>query len=303
MLKTNFIQKISTQNALTFVIGTITLIALAWLGDQSYFLFYDHTQFKLSATLYSLTVFLLGSLIIAILAFDFVKVRSLSTGPNKKTNIRVLIAAVSTLPSYENMKPSDKLSLKEIEKNGIKKFILYKGDEEKLTFTDNINQDIQMLDQLNEDSGIKLNWQQTLRCIKPHITTLEKVVLIYSEQMKENKIDDLTELETMIKWLSRYANNPCGSNNSSSRFTVVGHHKAVNKDEMDDYYDAFNDQINSALAQKVNGKQIIVDVTGGQVPASIGASLSTLHNLCMMQYVNTDGDEITYNAEIIRVGS
>ena len=72
---------------------------------------------------------------------------------------------------------------------------------------------------------------------------------------------------------------------------------------MDDYYTAFDEQIDIAADNGTDDKHIIVDITGGQVPASIGGSLATLHNNCTMQYVNDKGSIKVYDAGIEQVNA
>jgi hypothetical protein len=281
-----FLQKMSRTNFAIFLFGTLSLLALAWLGDQSYFWVYGKPDYMPSALIGSLVVFLLGSFITAFFAFDFVKVRDLSTKENTQP-AEVLIMAVSPLQRFKIANDDGVFKLfKSTPAEGTTQWTSV------LTFTGNLDADIAALD------AHKLNWQQQLRALRPHKGTIQKVVLVASEEVRSYKFDNgKTHLATLMEWLALYGQDPHAPD---VQFTVRACTHSVNKDKMGDYYEAFDHEIDQAVLTHDN-KKVVIDVTGGQAVASIGGSLATLHNNCVMQYVNNNGEVKYYDAYIKQV--
>lgn len=283
-----FQQKISSKNAGVFLSGTLSLVSLAWIGDQSFFYFYNKEQFILSALVYAIVAFFAFSTLTAFLAFDYIRVRDLSS-TNDLPKAEILIMAVSPISFGYQIR----------EHGGV--FTLYQRqvDEqqqvhwiEKAQFSGTLQKDITMLD------NYRLNWQQTLRALKANIGGLQQAVLVPSEQLREHMYDEVKQIHIYQRWLAQYGKDPHAPENN---FIVTIHKEAVNKDNMRQYYDAFDYEIDLARLQCHDEKKIRVDVTGGQVTASIGGSLATLHNNCAMQYINNDKVVNNYSAGIKQV--
>ncbi|USD27236.1 hypothetical protein J8Z24_09575 [Pseudoalteromonas sp. SCSIO 43201] len=282
-----FKQKTSFKNAFAFLSGALSLISLAWIGDLIFFCFYKPDEFILSALLYAIAAFCTCSLLTAVLAFNYIHIRDLSS-TNDLPKAKVLIMAVSPISSGYQIRES----------GGV--FTLYQrpidGQQEhwieKAQFSGSLQKDITMLD------TYRLNWQQTLRALKANIGELEQIVLVPSEQLRERMYDEERQIDIYKRWLAQYGKDPYAP---ETNFKVTIHKEAVNKDNMRQYYGAFAHEIDLARLQCHDEKKIRIDITGGQVPASIGGSLATLHNNCAMQYVNNDKVVNNYRAEIKQV--
>jgi hypothetical protein len=69
---------------------------------------------------------------------------------------------------------------------------------------------------------------------------------------------------------------------------VLSYRTPVKFDQIDAVQEAIKDIVeNEAASQKVDASHIAVDVTGGQVVASIGGALATIDEQLVIQYVGT----------------
>lgn len=179
---------------------------------------------------------------------------------------RVLIMAVSAL----NPPPQE-------DKNGD----IVIRDEAKgksVTLTGEIKTDIEAFTAQN----FKVNTQQLLRAVEPHLTgnTLKKVFLIGSEGEKGSFV----MLETVRTMLSRY-----GANLDISLHGKEKH--GIRFEDVDSLRNEYEKLVQEAKRNYLED-DIILDVTGGQKTASIAAAMTTFSNSNLkFQYVETMGDK------------
>ncbi len=201
---------------------------------------------------------------------SFFPVKSLSR--DEVTPHKCLIIPVST--PYPVNKADDVLIRVE---NGAHKISVKKTGTMIEVPQQDITHDIQLLE------GTRWSWQQMLRCIEPHKDRLKHIYLIGSPCLagdeKKGSYNSLCAAEFLIN---------CYLKNSNVK--VHKHPAPVDFEDFDGLTDAFNKAIAGFRQEGISEKHIIIDITGGQKPASIAGAIVTLDKNVTFQYVQTIPD-------------
>lgn len=141
-----------------------------------------------------------------------------------------------------------------------------------------ITHDIQLLE------GTRWSWQQMLRCIEPHKDRIKHIYLIGSPcpdgEEKKGSYNSLCAAEFLI---NHYLKN--------SDVKVRKHPFPVDFEDFDGLTNAFNKAIAEFKLEGISEKHIIIDITGGQKPASIAGAIVTLDKNVTFQYVQPKPDK------------
>lgn len=142
---------------------------------------------------------------------------------------------------------------------------------------------------INALNARRWNWQPLLRGLEPHTHTLEAVYVIGSKDTEEP--DSTTGLMTTKK----------GSYEEIGRAQKIIAHYCVNSPKLLRYPQHVNfedfKELQAAITKgieelhadcKIDEKDIIIDVTGGQKPTSISGAVVTLNRDVAIQYVQTN---------------
>jgi len=133
------------------------------------------------------------------------------------------------------------------------------------------------------------NWQQLLRCIKPHIHTLEAVYVIGSKDTEEpdpktgqmtKKLGSHTAIDDVKAIIARYCNK---------KPWIKPDREPVDFENFNDLQAAILRGIKEISQEHgIDESDIIIDVTGGQKTASIAGAVVTLNRSVAFQYVQTN---------------
>jgi hypothetical protein len=295
-LKRSFKQFIGMKSIFLFLLGMTIVTFSGWLGDIAYAFYRECISGEIHkgadgwAFLRALVIVFIASSLSLYLGVNAIKVRHLHQDKysDKRDKCQAIIFCCSPLDPREKICESQKTKITKSKENG--RFVISAAGEEKLTFTSSISEAITQLD----DIGIQVKWQQQLRGLE-NKHQLEQIYIVGSHEMAskwEDNSTDLVRFKAFIEsfYLSNDENRP--------KVEVVIATETANKDSMSDYYKVINHCIKQAEKAGISNEKIIVDVTSGQVPASIAGSLATLHNDAGIQYVNNDGITTSYNVEV-----
>ncbi|WP_046004203.1 hypothetical protein [Pseudoalteromonas rubra] len=280
-IKKFYHQKVTLKNLTSFLCGLLALVCLAWLGDQSYFyitrftLGKPHPDWDSVAWWVALFGVCLGSLLTAYLSFNFVKVRHLQSSSAKGT-YKALLLTTSPADARDNQ-------WQIVKHQGV--FKLFQVDPktkqtvEKFPFSGYLTDDIALF----TEKKVRCSWQQVLRALRNHKNNVEQIYLVVTEEMHKLKYhcgdQTQSEAQCLRDWIAFYFND------ALQETQVSLHRRPVSANEMQDYYHAFDELIDT-LTGTYQDKEILIDITGGRVPASLGGCLATLHNNCRMQYID-----------------
>tara|TARA_B100001094_G_scaffold311560_1_gene347339 strand:+ start:768 stop:1697 length:930 start_codon:yes stop_codon:yes gene_type:complete len=209
----------------------------------------------------------------------FMRLRHLEELGQKTRQPKVIIMICSPLDS-SNMKLI-------MQRNGqFGYYLKYNDKESQINFKGELEQDINLIDEYFKTEKGYINWQQTLRGLNGQTDNLEKIILVHSQEM-EIKTHGGRDIDRLKAWLESY------NQDTKTQFNVKAHDTPVNKDSIKEYYRAF-DKIIQTESQNYDERDIVLNITGGQIPASVAGSLATLHNNVIMQYINNAGHCNTY---------
>jgi len=141
-------------------------------------------------------------------------------------------------------------------------------------------------------SRIRWNWQQLLRAVRVHRSSLQRVHLLGSS--RDGGSYPYTEL--CAKWLRGYL--PGATVNASLE-------RSVDFENLDDLRRSIMWIIRQERDLGLADREIFVDVTGGMKTASIAAAAVTLNTDVRFQYVQTDepSDVLVFNAKLELLGA
>lgn len=131
----------------------------------------------------------------------------------------------------------------------------------------NIEEDI---DKLNK---IRWNWQQILRGLVPHMSSLEHVYLVGSKG-DTGSFKDLNKAKAFI---GKYLNN----------IKIIKHDRAVDFENFDMLVKALEKAILLLKKHDLSERDIVIDVTGGHKTTSIAGAMITINSVVTFQYVQT----------------
>ncbi len=303
-IKRTFTQFIECKSVVLFLLGLIIVAFSGWMGDIVYAFYRLCLHDELSddadanALFLAIGIIALASIATLYLSVNTIKVRHLKqdTGSNKRNKCQAIILCCSPI---DNRPVQNKQGIVLAEQHRTKilpsttnqTFSYWENGKEIFQFSSSINQAIS---QLSEKTNYPVNWQQQLRAIAQK-DSLEKIYLIGSHEMAAKWQDNTTDLSRFRAFLQSFFHN---DDHNRTQVEVIAEHETANKDNMNDYYRIIEKCIHRAEKHAIDNEFIIVDVTGGQVPASIGGSLATLHNEVGIQYVNNDAEVTSYNVNI-----
>lgn len=140
-----------------------------------------------------------------------------------------------------------------------------------------ITEDIRLLE------GTRWSWQQMLRCIEPHKDRLKHIYLIGSpcpaDDEKKGSYNSLCAAEFLI---NHYVKN----------IKIHKHPDPIDFEDFDKLTGVFNKAVAVFRQEGIPEKYIIIDITGGQKPASIAGAIVTLDKNVTFQYVQTTPDKL-----------
>jgi len=131
----------------------------------------------------------------------------------------------------------------------------------------NIEEDI---DNLNK---IRWNWQQILRGLVPHMSSLRHIYLIGSKGI-DGSFKDLNKAKDFI---GKYFEN----------IKIIKHDRAVDFENFDMLVKTLEKAILLLKKHGLSEKDIVIDVTGGQKTTSIAGAMITINSVVTFQYVQT----------------
>lgn len=138
---------------------------------------------------------------------------------------------------------------------------------------ESLHEDIERLETLKAHSPSSYwNWQQVLRALERHRGRLRRVRLIGSTD------GSFDQLASCARLLRRYAPG----------VEVEPFGRAVDFENFRDLVTVIREVIRDELAAKIEPRDMVVDVTGGQKPASAAAAAVTLKSRVRFGYVQTN---------------
>ena len=160
-----------------------------------------------------------------------------------------------------------------------------------LPLTDNLEEDLMRWDAMKKSHYIpNWSWEMTLRGICHHVGILETVTLICSEQ-------SFPQVETFEKIFENYEKLKGIPVfllvQKNKRFNLIKMrertgYRAFDFQNLDELSRAFGSMLDEFNNRGIPDKDIIIDITGGQVPTSVSGVLMTLNRKIKAQYVQTN---------------
>ena len=221
----------------------------------------------------------LGSLVFAFACFagaslwlyhwrrDFEMVRSLSQSPSSPHRSLVVLVSTPNPPPDEAQDGSLRLR---------------PPDEREISLTGKLDDDIDRV-----LSGIRWNWQQLLRGVRPHVGTLERVCLVGSP----GKRGSSRYLRLCEKMLRRYL--PAGT-------TITRHSPEVDFEDFNGLVRELRGIVTAEKRAGMTDEDIIIDITGGPKTASIAGSAITFSAEVTFQYVRTHYPFEAYAYDVVQ---
>ena len=152
--------------------------------------------------------------------------------------------------------------------------------------------EVQLSRTLHEDIGkvghdqLNFNWpwQQLLRAIAPHVSSMTRICLVGSA--KDNRSDgSFADLELCRQLINIYL--------PDVDITVIG---PVDFEDVMGVSRMVGKQLRKWVEDGIPSEGILVDITGGQKLATVGAAIATFyHQGVDFQYVSMDGIPTVYN--------
>ncbi len=140
------------------------------------------------------------------------------------------------------------------------------------------------LEQDTQKGELHWNWQQLLRAIHPHHARLRHIHLLGSPQSHQ-------QLEECKQLLKHYLDPTCH---------IEIHPRPIDFEDLDALRKGLDEIINH-LSRNHREQDILLDSTGGTKTTSIAIALYTSHRPKLrFQYVNNDGEILTFNVLSIR---
>ena len=136
--------------------------------------------------------------------------------------------------------------------------------------------------------GVRWNWQQLLRGIKPHLPGLERVWLVGSGPAGTGSFKHLTMCDTVLR---KYL---------SSDTAVMRHPDAVNFEDFNGLSRCLRQIIRKEQEEGMREEDIVVDITGGQKTTSIAGAGITLSTEVTFQYVQTGAPFEVYAYDVVQ---
>jgi len=168
------------------------------------------------------------------------------------------------------------------------------GIPEKITLSNNINNDIKNIESLKQGKpSVFWTWEMPLRAIRHHLGRLESVTLICSRE-------SIRQASLFVSICKKYDNfNDLGFFLFSGREDRDGllpltdsldirDYKGFNFENFDELSTAMWDLINEFKKKGYPEKEIMIDITGGQKPTSITGAAITFNREIEAQYVQTN---------------
>jgi len=127
----------------------------------------------------------------------------------------------------------------------------------------------------------RVNWQQNLRAINFHSSTLEHLVIVPSRSKADDKGSDayvvpfmalLKHYQSRTEWPRTFSTSVC---------------RPVDYEDFEELHRAFIGVLQSAKGEGFKESEIVFDITAGQKVPSVAAALVTLTTRADFQYVQT----------------
>jgi hypothetical protein len=136
-----------------------------------------------------------------------------------------------------------------------------------------------------ETGDNKIIWSgtQLLRALNAHISTVEKIILIGTNETFDKTNLAMVSPEQIKQFLLLYVD--------SSKCTIdIAYHNPLDPNNVDTSYHQLTKVLNN-LQNDSQYKQndVCIDITGGTAAISAAAALATIHRTSSFQYVSTDG--------------
>lgn len=162
-----------------------------------------------------------------------------------------------------------------------------------VNLTGNLRRDVELL----SEAGLRWNWQQVLRALKPHADTLEHVYLIGSadDAAGEGSHRCMEHAKTLVRLYF-----PEGG-----RLRGVHHPgEPVDFDDVRAMMAAMRRGID-VLTDDTGLRQedVVIDVTGGLKPTSIAGAVMTLNGAVTFQYVHTNKADEVWEYDLLHKGT
>lgn len=146
---------------------------------------------------------------------------------------------------------------------------------------DSLDEDINELEKLKSTSPYNYwNWQQILRGLQPHQSSLKQVYLIGSDKSSGYYEHAKRFVESYFK---------------GRGISVKKLEEPINFEDFPKLVRAIKKAVDVFKESGIKEKDIIIDVTGGQKTASIAAAAVTLNSEVTFQYVQTAGRNGKYD--------
>lgn len=154
-----------------------------------------------------------------------------------------------------------------------------------VTLTGDLEQDNQAI-AANFDG--RWNWQQLLHVISRHRGELQKLLLVMSSGARGSS----RQQEDCEKFLGLYL--------PGVEIAIASSQSGIDFDDTHAVYTTVTRCIDETVRQGIAAESILVDVTGGTKPASIGAAFATLqHTEVEFQYINSQRTPLSFNTTTI----
>ena len=124
-----------------------------------------------------------------------------------------------------------------------------------------------------ELNKIRWNWQQILRGLSPHRSSLEHVYLVGSK----GDNGSFKDLDKATNFIGKYFKN----------IRIAKHDRAIDFENFDVLVKALERAILLLKKHDFTEKDIVIDVTGGQKTTSIAGAMITINSVVTFQYVQT----------------
>lgn len=263
--------------------GWLILISGSWVADglKGEVLFGDWAWGRLLAEhrwlglAFAVLCFVLASLWLYSYRRDFERVRSLSQ--DRCTPHRSLVVLVSTPNPVPHEERDGSLRLPAPDGREIR---LPAPDRQEMLATDKLDHDIDRV-----LSGIRWNWQQLLRGVRPHAGMIERVCLVGSPGERGS----FQHLDLCEKMLRRYL---------GAEVVIARHHRKVDFEDFNGLVRELRGIVTAEKRAGMTDEDIVIDITGGPKTASIAGSAITFSTEVTFQYVQTNTPFAVYAYDV-----
>jgi hypothetical protein len=256
------------------VAALLFILATSWLADEIRDRLTDGSHVPPWLIYVLISLFLITSIYMLFISGKERRMVHLLKRGTESEPHKVLIALISAphKAEYENQEGKHRVRL---------------GDKQ-VDLSGELERDNQAITDTFDTFGEHWNWQQLLHMIRPHLGKLQKLVLVLSSG-DHGSIKHKKDCEDFLRL---YLPN--------EKIAVASDPDGIDFGDPHTVFTTVTRCIDEAVQEGFAAGDILVDVTGGTKPASVGAAFATLqHTEVEFQYVNNQGKPLSFNTTTV----